>query len=41
MQIHRDTEKCDGMFGTLIIQLPSNYEGGQLIVHHQGKCVTA
>ena len=25
------------MFGTLIIQLPSNYEGGQLIVHHQAK----
>ncbi|XP_065882892.1 uncharacterized protein [Dysidea avara] len=25
------------MFGTLVIQLPSNYEGGQLPVCHQGK----
>ena len=25
------------MFGTLVIQLPSNYEGGQLTVCHQGK----
>ena len=25
------------MFGTLIIQLPSNYTGGKLIVYHQGK----
>lgn len=25
------------MFGTLVIQLPSDYEGGQLVVRHQGK----
>ena len=25
------------MFGTLVIQLPSNYSGGQLIVYHQSK----
>ena len=25
------------MFGTLVIQLPSNYTGGQLIVYHQSK----
>ena len=25
------------MFGTLVIQLPSNYTGGKLIVYHQGK----
>ena len=25
------------MFGTLVIQLPSNYSGGKLIVYHQGK----
>lgn len=25
------------MFGTLVIQLPSNYKGGQLVVRHQGK----
>ena len=34
---HRDTEKAEGMFGTLVIQLPSNYSGGKLIVYHQGK----
>ena len=37
MQRHRDTEKTTNMFGTLVIQLPSNYEGGQLNVYHQGK----
>lgn len=37
MQLHRDTEKSEGMFGTLIIQLPSNYSGGQLAVYHQSK----
>jgi len=25
------------MFGTLVIQLPSDYEGGQLLVYHNGK----
>ena len=24
---HRDTEKADGMFGTLVVQLPSRYIG--------------
>jgi len=32
---HRDTEKADGMFATLIIVLPSVYSGGELIVRHQ------
>ena len=31
---HRDTEKEDNMFGTLIIQLPSVFTGGDLIVKH-------
>ena len=31
---HRDTEKHQGMFGTLIIQLPSVFIGGDLIVKH-------
>ena len=39
-QLHRDTEKITGMFGTLVVQLPSDFEGGQLNVHHQGKQVT-
>lgn len=30
---HRDTEKEKGMFGTLIIQLPSRHAGGELVVH--------
>src|SRR6185312_12310066 len=33
---HRDTEKVDGMFATLIVVLPSCYEGGALVVRHQG-----
>jgi hypothetical protein len=33
---HRDTEKKDGMFATLLIILPSFYTGGNLVVrHHQ------
>jgi 2OG-Fe(II) oxygenase superfamily len=31
---HRDTEKEDGMFGTLIVQLPSAYSGGDISVKH-------
>jgi hypothetical protein len=34
---HRDTEKTSGMFGTLIVVLPSWYEGGELIVSHTGR----
>ena len=30
---HRDNERLCGMFGTLVIQLPSAYEGGKLTVH--------
>lgn len=33
---HRDTEKLDAMFGTLIIALPSQHEGGQLHIRHRG-----
>ena len=36
-QPHRDTEKVNGMFGTLVVQLPSEYEGGALVVRHQNK----
>ena len=36
-QVHRDTEKVDGMFGTLVIQLPSDYSGGELMVKHRGE----
>ncbi len=32
---HRDTEKADGMFATLVIVLPSLYSGGELVVSHK------
>jgi hypothetical protein len=34
---HRDTEKVPGMFATLVIVLPSEHEGGDLIVRHLGR----
>ncbi|KAE8137651.1 hypothetical protein BDV38DRAFT_271224 [Aspergillus pseudotamarii] len=33
---HRDSEKADGMFGTLAVCLPSRHEGGDVIVSHGG-----
>lgn len=32
---HRDTEKAESMFATLIIVLPSVYSGGELVIRHQ------
>lgn len=32
---HRDTEKCPGMFGTLIISPPGLYSGGELVIRHR------
>ena len=34
---HRDSEKEDGMFGTLVVVLPSQYTGGSLVVEHAGR----
>jgi predicted 2-oxoglutarate/Fe(II)-dependent dioxygenase YbiX len=34
---HVDTEKEQGMFGTLIVQLPSRFTGGELVVRHSGE----
>jgi predicted 2-oxoglutarate/Fe(II)-dependent dioxygenase YbiX len=31
---HRDTEKTDGIFGTLVVVLPSSHGGGELIIRH-------
>lgn len=31
---HRDTEKEEGMFATLVVQLPSRFDGGQLVIEH-------
>ena len=31
---HRETEKSDGMFATLVVQLPSRFEGASYVVSH-------
>ena len=37
---HRDTEKADGMFATLVVQLPSRFTGGSFVVTHNGNTRT-
>ncbi|MBV9490873.1 MAG: 2OG-Fe(II) oxygenase, partial [Verrucomicrobia bacterium] len=37
---HRDTEKAEGMFGTLVVVLPSLHRGGELIIRHAGREVS-
>ena len=34
---HRDGEKLDRMVATLVVVLPSDYEGGELVVRHDGQ----
>jgi len=34
---HRDTEKIEAMFGSLIVALPSAHRGGQLFIRHDGE----
>jgi predicted 2-oxoglutarate/Fe(II)-dependent dioxygenase YbiX len=34
---HRDGEKLDRMVATLVIVLPSSYQGGELVVRHEGQ----
>ena len=36
---HRDTEKAPGMFATLVLALPSQSTGGELIVRHKDRDV--
>lgn len=36
-QVHRDTEKAGGMFGTLVVVLPSAHRGGELVLRHAGR----
>jgi hypothetical protein len=33
---HQDTEKASGMFGTLVVQFPSQYRGGAIAARHAG-----
>ncbi|KAE8394112.1 hypothetical protein BDV23DRAFT_179916 [Aspergillus alliaceus] len=37
---HQDSEKADGMFGTLTVCLPSKHEGGDVIASHQDDHIT-
>ncbi|OHW97651.1 2OG-Fe oxygenase family protein, partial [Colletotrichum incanum] len=37
---HTDTEKCPGMFGTLVVCLPSAHKGGDVVVKHAGQTKT-
>ena len=32
---HRDTEKAPGMFATLVIVLPCDFQGGELVIRHK------
>ncbi|EGZ25792.1 hypothetical protein PHYSODRAFT_247740 [Phytophthora sojae] len=34
---HQDTEKEDGMIATLVVQLPSLHEGGDLVIYRGGR----
>jgi predicted 2-oxoglutarate/Fe(II)-dependent dioxygenase YbiX len=34
---HRDTEKAPGMFATLVLALPSEYRGGELVIRHNSE----
>src|SRR5881397_2327514 len=34
---HRDTEKAEDMFGTLVVSLPSAHRGGELVIRHAGR----
>lgn len=34
---HRDGEKLDRMVATLVVVLPSSYQGGELVVRHEGQ----
>ena len=38
---HQDSEKKDGMIGTLVITLPSKFSGGEFVVSHMGEKVTS
>ncbi|GAB2504644.1 2OG-Fe(II) oxygenase [Nocardia heshunensis] len=37
---HQDSEKADGMIGTLVVTLPSEFSGGELVVEHRGEQVS-
>lgn len=36
-QRHRDSEKKNGMVASLIVMLPTEFHGGELVIRHEGK----
>lgn len=34
---HQDSEKTNGMVASMVVILPTEYEGGDLIIHHKGE----
>ena len=36
---HRDSEKKSGMVATMIVVLPSKFNGGELLVEHEGRTI--
>jgi hypothetical protein len=36
---HQDSERADGMVGTLVVTLPSTFTGGAIVVEHRGQVV--
>ncbi len=39
--VHQDSEKIDGMLGSLVITLPSSFTGGEFVVSHKDQTVRA
>lgn len=39
--LHQDSEKLDGMIGTLVLTLPSDFEGGEFVLRHGKKRISA
>ena len=37
---HQDSERADGMVGTLVVTLPSAFTGGAIVVEHHGEVVS-
>ncbi|MFI5720645.1 2OG-Fe(II) oxygenase [Nocardia sp. NPDC051750] len=37
---HQDSEKAEGMIGTLVVTLPSVFTGGELVIEQQGTKIT-
>jgi len=37
---HQDSERADGMVGTLVVTLPSTFTGGAIVVEHVGEVVS-